>query len=121
MEAQSYLQQPKSRAAEWRKRLRLTRQEKAAFLFILPLMIPMIIYWIIPSLESLYFSLTNYSVVMPTKWVGLQNFLHMVDDRMFWKALWNSAYFTIGNIPLVIVGGLTLALLVNAKIHGGGR
>jgi multiple sugar transport system permease protein len=80
-------------------------------------MIPMTIYWIIPSLQSLYYSLTNYSVVMETKWVGLENFRRMVDDKMFWKSLWNSAYFTIGNIPLVIAGGLVLALLVNARIR----
>lgn len=98
-------------------RLRLTRQEKVAWLFILPLMVPMMIYWVIPSLASLYYSLTNYSVIMETKWVGLANFKAMAEDDMFWRSLWNSAYFTVANIPLVVVVGLALALAVNARIR----
>lgn len=95
----------------------MTRQEQTALLFLLPLMIPMTIYWIIPSIQSLYFSMTNYSVVMKTSWVGLDNFKRILEDRMFWKSMWNSLYFTVGSIPLVILGGLVLALLVNAKIR----
>ncbi len=80
-------------------------------------MVPMMIYWVIPSLASLYYSLTNYSVIMETKWVGLANFKAMAEDDMFWRSLWNSAYFTVANIPLVVVVGLALALAVNARIR----
>lgn len=118
MTAQMVDRQPGMRWPGWTRRFRLTRQEKVAFLFILPLMIPMVIYWIIPSLQSLYYSLTNYSVVMETKWVGFANFQRMAEDNLFWRALWNSAYFTVGNIPLVVVIGLVLALAVNGPIHG---
>ncbi len=96
---------------------RLTRQERAAILFVLPLMVPMTIYWIIPSLSSLYYSLTNYSVVMETKWVGLANFVKMANDPLFWRSLLNSAYFTVGSIPLNMIAGLLLALAVNAGIR----
>ncbi len=100
-----------------RQRFYLTRQEKTAILFILPLMIPLTIYWIIPSLASLYYSLTNYSVVMATKWVGLANFGRMAQDQMFWRSLKNTAYFTVGNIPLTMIFGLILALAVNSGIR----
>jgi multiple sugar transport system permease protein len=100
-----------------KRRLGITRQEKTAIVFILPLMVPLIIYWIIPSLVSLFYSLTNYSVVMATKWVGLSNFQRMLEDKLFWRALGNSAYFTVGNLPLVIFFGLILALVVNAPIR----
>jgi multiple sugar transport system permease protein len=101
-----------------RGRFSLTRQEKAAIVFILPLMIPLTIYWIIPSLASLYYSLTNYSVVMPTEWVGLANFGRMADDGLFWRSIKNTVYYTVGYIPLVMIFGLILALSVNAGIHG---
>ncbi len=117
MIGQNAIERPRQAAARRRSRWQLTRQEKAAFLFILPLMIPMTIYWIIPSLSSLYYSLTNYSVVLPTKWVGLENFRRMLADDMFWRSLKNSAYFTVGNIPLDITAGLLLALAVNAGIR----
>jgi multiple sugar transport system permease protein len=96
---------------------RLTREEKAAFLFVLPLMIPLTIYWIIPSLASLYFSFTNYNVLQATRWVGLDNFVQLWDDDLFWRSLRNSAYFTAGNIPLMMVSGLCLALAVDSYVR----
>jgi len=115
MAAQTTYVQPKT---GFMQRFRLTRQEKTAILFILPLMVPMTLYWIIPALQSLYYSLTNYSVVMATRWVGLDNFRRMWEDQLFWRSLWNSAYFTFANIPISIALGFTLALAVNAKIRG---
>jgi len=97
--------------------LKLTPQEKAAVVFVLPLMIPLTVYWIAPSLASLYYSLTNYSVVLPTRWVGVDNFGRLYDDSLFWRSLWNSAYFTFGNIPLNMIAGLTLAMTVNSYIR----
>ncbi len=99
-------------------RFSLTRQEKAAIVFILPLMIPLTVYWIIPSLASLYFSMTNYSVVMDTEWVGLANFGRMIEDELFWRSIKNTVLYTVGYIPLVILLGLILALAVNAGIRG---
>ncbi len=95
----------------------ITREERAAFLFVLPLMIPLIIYWIIPSVASLYYSFTNYSVLQTTRWVGLGNFQRLVDDDLFWRSLWNSAYFTFGNIPLMMLAGLFLAMAVNSYVR----
>jgi len=117
MAVQNSISQQKSSPTWRRRRYGLTRQEKTAILFVLPLMIPLMIYWIIPSLSSLYYSFTNYSVVMATKWVGLNNFTRMWADNLFWRSLKNSAYFTVGNIPLVMVFGLILAVAVNARIR----
>ena len=116
MTAHSMANQPAT-AMPKRRRFYLTRQEKTAILFVLPLMIPLTVYWIIPSLASLYYSLTNYSVVMATKWVGLDNFVRMLDDDLFWRSMKNTAYFTVGNIPLTMFFGLVVALAVNAGIR----
>jgi multiple sugar transport system permease protein len=96
---------------------RLTREEKAALLFILPLMIPLTVYWIIPSLASLYFSFTSYNVLQPARWIGVDNFVQLWDDALFWRSLRNSAYFTAGNIPLMMLGGLALALVVDSYVR----
>lgn len=96
---------------------RLTREEKAAILFILPLMIPLTVYWIIPSLASLYFSFTSYNVLQPARWVGVDNFVQLWNDALFWRSLRNSAYFTAGNIPLMMLGGLALALVVDSYVR----
>jgi multiple sugar transport system permease protein len=80
-------------------------------------MIPLTVYWIVPSLASAYFSLTNYSVVQATRWVGLENFRRLLDDDLFWRSLENTAYFTFGNIPLMMIGGLALAMAVDSYVR----
>ncbi len=100
-----------------KKQARPTQQEKAAIVFVFPLLFFLTVYWIIPSLSSLYFSLTNYSVVLKTKWVGLGNFGRLFEDVLFWRSLKNSAYFTLGNIPLSIASGLLVAITVNSAIR----
>ena len=98
-------------------RWRMTREEKAAILFVLPLMIPLTVYWIIPSFASLYYSFTNYSVIQTTRWVGFDNFVQLWDDALFWRSMGNSAYFTFGNIPLMMLAGLCLALAVDSYVR----
>jgi len=100
-----------------RKRKLITTQERAAIVFVSPLMVLLLVYWIIPSLASLYYSLTNYSVVLPSKWVGLSNFGRLAGDVLFWRSLKNSAYFTLGSIPFGIAIGLLLAIVVNSALH----
>lgn len=100
-----------------KKRVGLTQQEKAAIVFVTPLLFFLTVYWITPALSSLYFSLTNYSVVLATKWVGLTNFSRLTGDVLFWRSLKNSAYFTLGNIPFSIGIGLLLAITVNSAIR----
>jgi multiple sugar transport system permease protein len=100
-----------------KRRPGLSPQEKAAIVFVAPLLFFLTVYWIIPALASLYYSLTNYSVVLKTKWVGLYNFGRLADDVLFWRSLKNSAVFTIGNIPLTMMSGLLLAIAVNSGIR----
>jgi len=76
-------------------------------------MVLLTVFWIIPSISSLFYSLTNYRVVSATRWVGGENYLRLWDDWLFWWSLLNSAYFTLGNIPLLLVFGLVLAITLN--------
>lgn len=100
-----------------KRKLALTPQEKAAIILVAPLLFFLTVYWIAPALASLYYSLTNYSVVLKTKWVGLANFGRLADDVLFWRSLENSALFTLGNIPLTMISGLLLAIAVNSGIR----
>ena len=106
-----------AQARSKRKRSLLSNQEKAAIVLVSPLMVLLLIYWIIPSLASLYYSLTNYSVVLPSKWVGTSNFSRLVGDVLFWRSLKNSAYFTLGSIPFGMALGLLLAIVVNSALR----
>lgn len=54
---------------------------------------------------------------VPT-WVGFQNFLHMINDSLFWTTLWNSVFFAIVVTPVQTFLALILAVAVDQKIKG---
>jgi multiple sugar transport system permease protein len=71
-------------------------------------------------LTSLYLSLTNYSVLMPTQFVGLYNYQEMLKDKSMGLSIYNTAYYAALAVPLGISVALILALLLNSK-HLRGR
>jgi sn-glycerol 3-phosphate transport system permease protein len=53
-------------------------------------------------------------------YVGLDNYRAMVEDDVFWQALWNNVVFALGTIPLSIALALAMALWVNSRLSGRG-
>jgi multiple sugar transport system permease protein len=70
-----------------------------------------------PILASFYFSFTEWNVLSPPKWVGLSNYVELLTiDPIFWVALYNTAFYTVGHVPLTFAVALAAALLVNQKV-----
>ncbi|MCC9079018.1 sugar ABC transporter permease [Litorilinea aerophila] len=89
------------------------------YLFALPGILGFLLFRIGPMLASLYLSLTNYSVLMPTQFKGLDNYANMVRDELLWTSIWNTVYYAALAVPLEIVAALLIALLLNRKdIYG---
>ena len=51
---------------------------------------------------------------------GLENYEFMLDDRRFWNAMRNSAYFTLLSVPGGMAISLLVALVMNQKLRGIG-
>lgn len=95
------------------------REMLFAYFMISPWMLGFVILVAGPMLASLYLSFTNWSLVSAAKWVGLQNYRSMFcEDPRFWKALYNTAYYTLISVPLGTIGSLVLAFLMNQKVCG---
>jgi sn-glycerol 3-phosphate transport system permease protein len=54
----------------------------------------------------------------PAAWVGPDNYLAMVDDPVFWKAVTNNLWFAAATIPLSIAIALVMAIWVDGRIAG---
>ncbi|MCD8240884.1 MAG: sugar ABC transporter permease [Lachnospiraceae bacterium] len=90
-------------------------------LFVLPALIPLIIFWIYPILRSVWLSFTNWDFMTPDyDVVGLKNYLSLLKDSRFYNALWNTVIFTVGTLVPTIAGGLGLALLLRKNFRGSG-
>lgn len=102
------------------KKATLARRETiTAYLLISPWIVGFLVFTLGPMVASLVFSFTDYSIVKPAHFIGLQNFKTMLfSDYRFWHSLKVTLTFAAFAIPLGLVFGLLLALLLNAKVPG---
>ena len=97
------------------------REISSIWLFILPALIPLIVFWIYPILKSIYISFTDWDYMSTSyNFVFLDNFRALFQDQRFYDALWNTVVFTIGTLFPTIVFGLLLALLLQKAFRGSG-
>jgi multiple sugar transport system permease protein len=86
---------------------------------VLPWLLSLLIFTTYPVLAAFYLSLTDYNVVQPPTWVGLQNYRTMLTaDPAFWISVKNTAFYTLLAVPLGLAGALALALLLNLRVRG---
>jgi len=88
-----------------------------AWLFLAPALVLLAVFSFWPVGYGSYLAFTDYSLIRPTRWVGLDNFRYIFDNEMFVTGLRNSLIFLL-MVPLVQVGALSLAVLVNNKLPG---
>lgn len=74
-----------------------------------------VVFMLLPMVTALVLSLTDYSVIGETHWVGLENYVRIVNDPFFRIALKNTVVYTLMYVPLGIVVALATALLLNRR------
>lgn len=95
------------------------REAVIAYLFLLPLFIGVILFFIIPIFQSFFYSLTNWRGVGEAEFVGVKNFITLfTNDKKFGAEIHNTFLYVIGSIPLTIFLALLIANLLNASIRG---
>ena len=97
---------PAQRLGSW-----LDREGVAGYVFIAPFIIGLVAFTVIPFFTSLYLAFTQYNVLTPAKWIGLDNFKKMFfEDKLFWKSFWITFKFAIIQVPLKLTISLLVAL-----------
>ena len=86
--------------------------------FTSPWLIGLSVFLVYPLLAALYYSLCDYSVLLPPVFVGLDNYVELFQDKLFWKSLWNTTFFAVGSVGLGTFMALLLAILLNSKVKG---
>jgi len=67
-----------------------------------------------------YASFTSYQLAIPVpiRFVGFDNFIHILQNVRFWNSLWVTAAFALISVPLQLLCGLLVALLLNGLMRG---
>jgi putative chitobiose transport system permease protein len=93
------------------------RHTLQAWMFLAPALVLLAAFSFWPVGFGSYLAFTDFSLVRPTSWVGLDNFRYIFDNEMFVSGLKNSLVFLL-MVPFVQVGALGLAVLVNNRLPG---
>jgi multiple sugar transport system permease protein len=94
------------------------RDNKAGYLFLLPWLIGLIVITIGPLIASLYLSFTEYSLIEPPKWIGIENYTRMLDDARLHNSLKVTFIYVLVGVPLQLILALAIALLLDKGMRG---
>ena len=91
----------------------LDRDNVAGYVFTLPFIIGVIVFTAIPFFTSLYLSFTEYNVLAPAKWIGIQNYKEMFfEDKLFWTSFKVTFKFAFIQVPIKLTVSLLVALVL---------
>ena len=71
----------------------LDRDKKWGWLFVAPWIIGIIVFFLIPTLSSFYFSFTKYNIINPPEFIGLKNYIKALTDPDLLVAYRNTFVF----------------------------
>ena len=94
-----------------------SRRTLQAWLFLAPALALLAVFSFWPVAFGSFLAFTDYSLIRPASWVGLDNFRYIFDNELFVTGLKNSLLFLL-IVPCVQVGALGLAVLVNTRLPG---
>lgn len=96
------------------------RRRITGFLFVLPSVLFMLIFFIFPLFMTVWMSLNNWPLLGKPKFIGLTNYANMLQDGQFWSSLiFTTEYTLLVTIPIFMLA-FVLALLVNLPLRGVG-
>jgi multiple sugar transport system permease protein len=93
-------------------RTRKRDDTRLALLFILPALIGFLVFMVWPLLRGIYLSFTKFNLLTPPKFNGVDNYVRMVQDPVFWNALKVTIYYVVLNIGIQTAVALVIAVMM---------
>jgi multiple sugar transport system permease protein len=92
------------------------KPQGAAYLFILPACVILLIFTVIPLLATLVISVLKMDIFLKgASYSGMDNFQKLLGDERYWNAMRNTFYFTFVQMPLQIMLALIVAVFVSTN------
>ena len=91
----------------------------APYLFLLPAVLLLVVFFFIPFFQTVILSFQDYSYdIYNATFVGLQNYIALFKNPIFYKVLVNTFIYLIVAVPILAILPLFLAILLNQQIKG---
>ena len=97
------------------------RFERAAWWFVAPALLVIGVFFFLPVFAALLMSLTDFDIyaladLRNLRFVGLSNYVSLLQTPLFWQAFGNTVYFVVVGVPLSIGVSLGTALLLHSRL-----
>ncbi|WP_438503455.1 carbohydrate ABC transporter permease [Deinococcus alpinitundrae] len=90
-----------------------------AYSFMAPFLALLLLYHTWPIIFGTYLAFTNYNIISPPQFVGLDNFRELIRDQQFWSGVVNSLKYILV-VPVIQLLSIGVAMLVNQPLKGIG-
>ena len=93
----------------------------AGWLFAAPALTVIVVFFGLPVLAAFALSLTDFDIyaladIGNLRFVGVDNYLGLLQNPLFWKSLGNTVYFVVVGVPLSVAVSLGAALLLHSRL-----
>ncbi len=97
------------------------KQAIAAWLFLAPALAVLAAFFVLPVAAAFVMSFTDFDIyglgdLSTVRFIGIDNYVRILDTPLFWTALSNTFYFVVVGAPLSVGVSLAVALMVNARM-----
>lgn len=96
----------------------LYNQRLAPYLFILPFLLTLLIFWLVPVGRSVVMSFQEVLYGQAT-FIGTANYERLWRDPVFWKAMFNSIRYMVLTLIVLVPIPMILAAIINSKLGSG--
>ena len=104
-----------------KKKKATARQKKdwvAGYVFIAPVTLGLLIFYIWPFIQNFWFSFNNVNKFNVTHFIGLDNYKQLIGDAEVWTTFGNTLKYVVFTVPIGLFLSICIAALLNAKIRG---
>ncbi|MEP7129400.1 MAG: sugar ABC transporter permease [Chitinophagales bacterium] len=99
-----------------KKQFSFTRKKLLPYLLVSPYILNVIVFVFFPVFFCFFLTFNKWNIIGPMHFIGIDNYVRLFNDRLFWKAIGNTLKFLLLHIPLQLVVSLFLAYLLNQRI-----
>lgn len=100
------------------KRKNIIKENITAWCFLLPFLFFFVGFLLYPIIKGIDLSLYNATLGGKSKFIGLENYVKIAQDKGFWQAMFNTLFFVLISTPAMVLVGFIFAMLINAKLKG---
>jgi multiple sugar transport system permease protein len=101
--------------------MRNLRSERTGYWFILPWFLGLLLFTIGPMIFSFILSFSNWDIITGVRsieFVGLDNFINIFKDELFYQSLKVTFIFALVSVPLYQIMSILIAMLLNMRSRG---